>query len=112
MTAAEVFAMVKRVGIPAVYHHFEEKSGQQPPFICFYYPDRDDFMADNSNYVPITALTIELYTDRKDLNLEYTLESVLTDAEMVFTKSEVYLDTEKMYMVSYNMEVIYNGEQN
>lgn len=112
MTSAEVYTMVKRAGIPAIYHHFQEGSGQQPPFICFYYPERDDFIADNRNYVPITALTVELYTDRKDLNLERTLESVLTEEEMVFTKSEVYLDTEKMYMVSYNMEVIYNGEQN
>lgn len=109
MTTAQVFQMVQTVGIPAAYHHFDEGSGQQPPFICFYYPGDDDVLADNINYARINQLIIELYTDNKDFDLEAAVEAVLKANEMVYSKVETYIDTEKMYMVAYTMEVIIDG---
>lgn len=109
MTTVEVFQMVQAVDIPAAYHHFEEGSGQQPPFICFYYPGNDDLLADNVNYARINQLIIELYTDNKDFDLEAAVETVLRTNEMAYSKVETYIDTEKMYMVAYTMEVLIDG---
>lgn len=110
MTTAEIYTMIQAVGVPCVYHHFREGTGQEPPFICFYFPDDDDFLADNTNYVQINQLIIELYTDAKEFDLEQTLESVLKQNGFVWTKTETYIESEKMYMETYSTEVLINGE--
>ena len=106
MTTKEVKDMVAEVGIPTTYYQFPEGTNQPCPYICFYYPNRDDMKADNKNYTKITALNIELYTDEKDFELEGKLEGILEAHGIVYTKDETYLDSERMYMVAYTMEVI------
>jgi hypothetical protein len=109
MTYAEISQMISAVGIPYAYRHFEEGSGQQPPFITFYYDDENDLKADNINYQRIRPLTIELYTDNKDFVLEAAVESVLTANDLAFSRTEVFIDSEQMYMVTYNTEVLINA---
>ena len=109
MTYAEISQMISAVGIPYAYHHFEEGSGQQPPFITFYYQGDNDFIADNINYQAIRPLTIELYTDNKNFALEAAVESVLTANDLAFSRTEVFIDSEQMYMVTYYTEVIINA---
>ena len=106
MTYAEISQMISAVGIPYAYHHFEEGSGQQPPFITFYYQGDNDFIADNINYQAIRPLTIELYTDNKDFTLEQTVENILNQNGLVYSREETYLDSEKMYMVTFMTEII------
>lgn len=110
MTTAEIYTMIQAVGVPCVYHHFREGTGQEPPFICFYFPGDNDLLADDTNYVQINQLIIELYTDAKEFDLEQTLESVLKQNGFVWTKTETYIESEKMYMETYTMEVLINGE--
>ena len=109
MTYAEISQMISAVGIPYAYHHFEEGSGQQPPFITFYYQGDNDFIADNINYQAVRPLTLELYTDNKDFALEAAVESVLTANGLTFSRSEIFIDSEQMYMVTYNTEVLINA---
>ena len=109
MTYAEISQMISAVGVPYAYHHFEEGSGQQPPFITFYYQGDSDFKADDINYAAIRSLTIELYTDNKDFALEAAVESVLTANGLTFSRSEIFIDSEQMYMVTYNTEVLINA---
>lgn len=110
MTTAEIYTMIQAVGVPCVYHHFKEGTGKQPPFICFYFDGDNDLLADDSNYVQINRLIIELYTDAKEFDLEQTLESVLKQNGFVWTTTETYIESEKMYMETYSTEVLINGE--
>lgn len=109
MTYAEISQMISAVGIPYAYHHFGEGSGQQPPFITFYYQGDGDFKADDINYAAVRPLTIELYTDNKNFALEAAVESVLTANDLAFSRTEVFIDSEQMYMVTYYTEVIINA---
>ena len=109
MTYAEIATMLSAVGVPFAYHHFEEGSGQQPPFITFYYEGENDLKADNINYQLVRPLTIELYTNNKDFVLEAAVEAVLTANGLAYSRSETYIDSERMYMVTYNTEVLING---
>ena len=73
MTREQIASMIESIGVPYAFDHFGEKDGehpQGPPFICFLYTDRDDFHADGVNYVHIVQLSIELYTDEPDFELE------------------------------------------
>lgn len=106
MTYQNIATMLNSVGIPTAYHHFDEGSGQEPPFICFFYESSADMYADDSNYQKIENLVVELYTDNKDFALEQRLESVLRDAGLTWSRDETYISTERMYEVIYNIVVI------
>lgn len=105
MTTGEVEAMVHEIGVPFSYYQFTKDTAVSPPFICYYYPDRNDFYADGINYARISWLVIELYTDKKDFALEKTVESVLAGYELSYERQETYISQELMYMVAYTMEV-------
>lgn len=111
MTRSEIAAMVAASGIPCAYYQFEDGSGQECPFAVFYYPSRNDFRADDSNYTSITKLVVELYTDEKDFAMEAAMEAVLDGGGMVYSKEETYIGSERMYAVIYTMEVLLNGKE-
>lgn len=104
--------MIAGIGLPYAYDHFNDADGahpQGPPFICFLYPNSDDFIADNINYARITRLVIELYTDNVDFDLEGAVEAALIAAELPFTRDQQYIESERMYMTTYNTEVLINA---
>ena len=106
MTFKEINTMLAGINVPTAYHHFAENTGQQPPFICFYYDGSRDAYADNSNYQKIERLIIELYTDNKDFTLEATVESTLASNDLTWSREETYIDTERMYEVIYEVDVV------
>lgn len=106
MTYQEVKQMVASIGIPFAYYQFPEGTDQPCPFICFYFTGSNDLAADDTNYQRIRPLAIELYTDNKDFALENTVEAVLIQHGFVYSRDEAYIDTERMNMVTYTIEVI------
>ena len=106
MTYQEVKTMLESIGIPYAYYQFPEGTDQPCPFICFYFTGSNDLAADDTNYQRIRPLAIELYTDNKDFTLENTVEAVLNQHGFVYARDEVYIDTERMNMVTYTIEVI------
>ena len=106
MTPQQINTMIESVGIPYAYYQFADDTGQQPPFICFFYGDSADLAADNTNYARIEPLYIELYTDEKDFALEKQIETLLNANELVFRKEQTYLDSELMNETIYTTEVI------
>ena len=98
--------MIETIGVPSAYYQFPEGTGQPTPFICFYFSGDNDFKADDSNYQKIEHLMVELYTDNKDFGLEAAVERVLASQGMVWARSEEYIDTERMNMVTYEMDIV------
>lgn len=105
MTHEEVKQMVESMGLPYAYHHFAEGESPDPPFVVFLYPGSDNFAAEGKVYYKINKLNIELYTDLKDIELEETVEAVLDEHSIFYEKSEVWIETENLYEVLYQMEV-------
>ena len=105
MTHEEVMQMLDETGIPYAYDHFAEGESPDPPFICFLFPGSDNFAADNIVYAAFENLNIELYTDDKNPELEASVEAVLTGHELFWQKSEVWIESEKLYEVLYQMTV-------
>lgn len=111
MTEKEVYQMIKSIGLPVAYHHFEEGKAVDPPFLVYLYPETNHFSADGIVYQEINRLDIELYTDKKDLAAERQVEGVLKEHGFFYQKTESYIESEKMYEVLYEMEVIINAEK-
>ena len=103
MSHEEVIAMLSELDIPFAYDHFAEGESPEPPFICFLFPGSDNFSADNVVYAAFEELHIELYTDEKDPELEVSVESVLSEHELFWQKTEVWIESEKLYEVLYRM---------
>lgn len=110
MTTNEVAAMVAEIGVPYAYYQFPEGTGQETPFICFFYSFNNDVKADNSNYQKIEHLIIELYTDNKDFDLERRAESVLASHGMVYSRDEEWIESERMLEVIFETDVIITEE--
>ena len=106
MTYRQVAEMVSSIGVPYAYYQFPNNTGIAPPFVCFYFNSSNDFAADNTNYQRIRPLSLELYTDNKDFALEQTVENILNQNGLVYSREETYLDSEKMYMVTFMTEII------
>lgn len=109
MTYKEIAAMIESIDLPYAYYQFPEGTGQEPPFVVFFYSNIDDLYADESNYQRIVTLNIELYTREKDFEKEATVEGILQNSGLSYYKEENYIDSEKMYQIAYEMEVIING---
>jgi hypothetical protein len=90
------------------YLMFPENSAPDPPYILFYYPRRNDFLADDVSYQVITQLNIELYTSEKDFDKESAIEAILRDYGIIFSKDEAYQNDEKLFEILYTMEVCLN----
>ena len=105
MTHNEVVEVLEELSLPIAYDHFAEGESPDPPFICFLYPRNVPLGADNTVYYQLHELDIELYTDAKDPVLEQRVEKLLTEHEMFFHKSEVWIEEEKMYEVLYEVVI-------
>lgn len=106
MTYKELADMIEGIGLPFAYYQFPEGTEQAPPFVVFFYSQIDDLYADESNYQRIVTLNIELYTAEKDFVSEAAVEAVLAENELTYYKEENYIDSEKLYQIAYEMEVI------
>ncbi len=109
MTYKQIASMVSSIGLPYAYYQFPEGTAQAPPFVVFFYADTDDVFADDTNYQRIATLNIELYTNEKDFSTESTVEQILTNNNLTYYKEENYIDSEQMWQIAYEMEVIING---
>lgn len=105
MTIENLVEMLQNTGIPFAYDHFAEGESPEPPFICYLLPGSNNFAADGKVYFRINQVRIELYTDSKDLSVERKVEMVLDESGIFYNKSEVWIQSEKLYEVLYSFEV-------
>lgn len=104
----EIVKMLEEIGIPFAYDHFAEGESPDPPFICYLSPNSDNFAADGKVYYKMNEIHIELYTDCKDLSAEQKVEAVLDEHGIFYEKSEVWIESEKLYQVLYSFEMEVN----
>ena len=100
----ELLQMLEKMGLPFAYHHFAEGESPEPPFVCYLLPGSNNFSADGKVYYKINEVHIELYTDWKDLEVEQGVEAVLDEHGVFYNKSEVWIESEKLYEVLYTFE--------
>lgn len=109
MTREEIYTMVQSIDLPCAYYEFPEDTKQAPPFVVWFFSADSDVMADNENYVDKEDLNVELYTITRDFDLEKTVENVLRSSGFAFSKEAAFIESERMWQISYEMEVIING---
>ena len=101
----ELLLMLGEMKIPFAYDHFAEGESPNPPFICYLLPGSNNFSADGRVYYKISEVHIELYTDLKDLSVESAVEAVLDSHGFFYNKSEVWIESERLFEVLYTFEM-------
>ncbi|MEK4181728.1 hypothetical protein NSQ61_20005 [Aeribacillus sp. FSL K6-1121] len=104
MTQAELYQALKSIGYPVAYGSFP--SPVTPPFITYQFAYSSDMIADNHNYVDIGNFQVELYTDKKDLAAEKKVQDKLKELGLPYRKFETFLDTENLYQILYEIQLI------
>lgn len=97
----KLLTVLQETGIPYAYDHFAEGEAPEPPFVCYLFFGSNNFAADGHVYYKINEVHVELYTDCKDLSVERTLEDALDQHGIFYEKSEVWIESEKLYEVLY-----------
>lgn len=110
MTLAELKTALEGVNNGAfvgkvAYRAFPINAAPDLPFICFYEVDTNNFLADSVVYKKITNVSIEFYSNQKDLTSEAAIESMLDSNLLVWDKAEYYIDNEDMLQVVYDIEI-------
>ena len=95
--------MLKASGYPVAYLSWPKNAAPPMPYICYYTNGSDNFAADGTVYYPVAQVQVELYTEIKDPEAEAALEKAL--ASFYWNKTETYINEEKCFQISYEIEV-------
>ena len=101
----KLLEMMAEIPFPSAYDHFAEGESPEPPFITYLLPGSDNFAADGKVYFRVTEVHIELYTDEKNPEVEARVEAVLDEYGIFYDKTEVWIESEKLYEVLYSFEM-------
>lgn len=103
MTQAELFKMLKKIGIPIAYGRFEKE--QTPPYSVYYRDANDNVMADDKVYHSSPNFVLEVYVKKRDLILEEKIETLFSDNDIPFDVDESDLPDEKLRMITYKFSI-------
>ena len=101
----KLLEIISEIDIPSAYDHFAEVESPDPPFICYLIPGNDNFAADGKAYFKVDQVNIELYTDLKDPETENKVEAVLDSHGVFYDRTEVWIESERLYEVLYSFEM-------
>lgn len=103
MRLEDITAMLKGTGLPVAYRAWPERKAPPLPYICYLVSYSNNFSADGVVYAPFDHILIELYTKIKSPETEDKVENAL--ASFFWEKEETYIDTERCYQITYEIEV-------
>lgn len=99
MTLEDLYQELLKIKIPVAHRKFKEGSNVKPPYIV-YYKDKDiPFRADGKNYFNRIQISIELYTENRNRDLEKQIRKLLENHGFLFDEFHNYLSDEMMYEV-------------
>ncbi|WP_163604794.1 FIVAR domain-containing protein [Pseudolactococcus raffinolactis] len=109
MNLMEFKAELEQLEIPIQYQAFSVGQAPELPYLIFYENDSDNVFADNHNYYDVLNVSCELYADEKDIELETKLQKLLYDLEIEYNSTETFIDSENMYMKSYDVVITFDS---
>lgn len=98
MKHKEIYDLLKTLNIPVAYDHFDSNKNISPPFIVYRETSSDTFKADCITYYRPYEFEIDLVTEKKDVELQEQIETLLTNNKIPYDlDNEIWDDEEKIY---------------
>lgn len=106
MTLLEVIQKLESTGFPVAYGSFtaHEMKTMSPPYIVYIIPSESQRGADEINLISEQLINIELYTLKKDFQLEKIVDSLFNCIE--FEKSGAFINDIGLYRELYQINII------
>ena len=104
MTLSELKTILDSTGYPVAYSHFQTEP--DTPYIVYSVSGSSNFMADDNVYKPIQNVDVELFTYKKDLEAEASIEDAFFNNKIPFEKIETYISSEKLFQIIYEITLI------
>lgn len=107
MTLEELFSALNSInGFTGrvAYNHFPSE-GMDLPCMLYFCTSTHNYAADNKVYHPIQSIELQLITAQKEPTTEAEVENKLNELELVWNKSEAFLDDEKCLEITYNFDL-------
>ena len=105
MILPELKDKLKSLNLPIAYRCFAVGQVPELPYIVYYADEDIAFYADDIVYHEGYAVTIEVYTEKKDMELEKKVKQLLNDNGLPYESYESFLDSENMYLKAYEIEI-------
>lgn len=105
MTLPELKGLLDLLEIPVIYHHWPVGESPPLPYLVYYADEDVGFLADDIVYSEGYAVTIEVYSKLKDLELEAKVKKLLNDNRIPYRTYEDFLDSEDMYLKAYEIKI-------
>lgn len=105
MTLPELKDKLKSLNLPIAYLCFAVGQVPELPYIVYYADEDIAFYADDIVYHVGYAVTIEVYTEKKDVELEKKVKQLLNNNGLPYESYESFLDSENMYLKAYEIEI-------
>lgn len=106
MTYEDIASMLNSTDLPVAYNSFPIGNVPPLPYIVYSFPNSENFGADNYAYQKGTQLRMWLCVAEKDFATENILESVLDANKIFYDKTESFEQSDSMYMILYESEII------
>lgn len=105
MTLPDLKGILKELNLPIAYRCFAPGQVPDLPYIVYYADEDVAFYADDIVYHEGYAVTIEVYTEYKDIELEKRVKQLLNDNQLPYESYESFLDSEGMYLKAYEIDI-------
>ena len=108
MTLSSVRTIISEISTfqnKVAYRAFPVGKAPKLPFVCYLATDTDNFDADNRVYQVIQNVDVELYTEKKDPDVEKRLEAAFDENYIPWDKTETWLDDEQCYEILYEISI-------
>ena len=103
MELKELKASLDKIA-PTAYRAFGKNDAVQPPFICYFVDNEKHSGADDKNYIKEPLIIVELYLDKKDLEIEGQLDKLFKGYK--FEKYESWIEDEKLLQIAYHLSIV------
>lgn len=107
MELEEISERLKSLDIPVAYLKFD--APQKLPFCAFFEAEASVEGADNYDLYRRKKIVVELYTKKKDVELERKFEKLFREFELE-KAVDTFLKDENMFMAAYTFEIIQKME--
>ena len=105
MTLPELKELLKTLGLPVAYLQWAVGQVPRLPYILYYADEDNVFMADDTVYADGYAVTVEVYSHRKDLELERRVKELLKERNLPYESYGEFLKSEDMYLKAYEFNI-------
>jgi hypothetical protein len=105
MTIPELKELLKTLGLPLAYLKWAPGQAPELPYLLYYADEDVGFFADDTVYSEGYAVTVEVYSEQKDLELEEKVKNLLIEKHLPYESYEDYLDSEEMFLKAYEFQI-------